>query len=332
MSNLNRFIENKLKILENQKYTLILGASPSKNARSPILWNKVYKAKDSKVRMYPADVEKKNIKNLIKYLKKDRLFIGGSVTIPYKVSIMRYLDLIDNKAKKIGSINTILKIKNKLVGLNTDYHGSLSTLKKFKNKKNILVLGCGGAAKAVVVSLLERFKKSKFYFYNRNYFKIKKFTKDLNCLKNNQLIKNTSDLLKLKKLDLIVNTTSVGFNSWMKEKGKLHNLKFFTPISNLKNIKKIRNKKLLKFSKTNKDLINLDKKNIKIFFKNNSKSDVFDIIYNPHITKLMKFANSNRNNINNGLEMNLIQAVKAFMIVNNTNKHNFIKRKMASHG
>ena len=59
---------------------------------------------------------------------------------------------------------------------------------------------------------------------------------------------------------------------------------------------------------------------------------MFDIIYNPKRTKLMKIVNSNGNNIHNGLEMNLIQAVKAFMIVNKSNRYNFIKKTMISNG
>ena len=109
MPNLSQYLENKLKIKQIAKYALILGASPSKGARSPKLWNRVYKAQKSKIKMYPADVNQKNLKHLVSYLKKDDLFIGGSITIPYKISIMKYLDGIDNKARKIGSINTILK-------------------------------------------------------------------------------------------------------------------------------------------------------------------------------------------------------------------------------
>ena len=127
---MNQHLENKLKILKNKKYALIIGVNPSQGARSPKLWNKVYKSQRSKIRMYPADVKKKKVKHLIQSLKKDPLFIGGSVTIPYKISIMRYLDKIDSKAKKIGSVNTIKKMGKKLIGFNTDYDGALATLNK----------------------------------------------------------------------------------------------------------------------------------------------------------------------------------------------------------
>ena len=83
-----------------------------------------------------------------------------------------------------------------------------------------------------------------------------------------------------------------------------------------------------KFVKLNKDLIKNDTKKIDLFFSKNKKADVFDIIYNPKKTKLLKYAKKYRNKIYNGLEMNLIQAVKAFMIVNNIKNSNSIKKKM----
>ena len=64
------------------------------------------------------------------FLKSNNFFLGGSVTIPYKEKFLKFLDKIDKNAKKIGSINTIVNQKGYLFGLNTDYYGSLFTLKK----------------------------------------------------------------------------------------------------------------------------------------------------------------------------------------------------------
>jgi len=64
---MNQYLENKLKIIQNIKYALIIGANPSHGARSPKLWNKVYKSQGSKIRMYPADVKKEKVKNLIQF-------------------------------------------------------------------------------------------------------------------------------------------------------------------------------------------------------------------------------------------------------------------------
>ena len=64
------------------------------------------------------------------FVKKEKSFLGCSVTIPYKEKIIPYLDAIDNHAKKIGSINTIINNSGKLKGFNTDYYGSLYSIKK----------------------------------------------------------------------------------------------------------------------------------------------------------------------------------------------------------
>ena len=111
MKDLNQLINNKITLSNDQEYALIIGATPSQGARSPKLWNKVYKLKKKNIRMYPADVSEIKLKNLVKFLKTQKNFIGGSITAPYKVLIMKYLDKIDNSAKKIGSINTIVKKK-----------------------------------------------------------------------------------------------------------------------------------------------------------------------------------------------------------------------------
>ena len=326
MKNINSYITNKINIKKNSNYVLIIGLTPSKGARSPKLWNKVYKKNKSRIRMYPADVEKKKLKNFIKFLKKDASFLGGSITAPYKVDMIKFLDIISPDAKKIGSINTIVKRNQKLVGFNTDYFGALSTLKKIKYKKKILIFGCGGASKAVILEIIKNFKNSNLNFYNRNKKKLSNFLKKISFTKKFNIIKDISSINK-KKYNLIVNTTSIGFDSWVGSQ-KFENLKYFSPFSNLSSVKKIHFKLGSKFVKLNKDLIKNDTKKIDLFFSKNKKADVFDIIYNPKKTKLLKYAKKYRNKIYNGLEMNLIQAVKAFMIVNNIKNSNSIKKKM----
>ncbi|PNQ73467.1 shikimate dehydrogenase [Hanstruepera neustonica] len=82
--------------------------------------------------------------------------LGLNVTIPYKEQIIPYLDTLNKKAKKIGAINTIKITKNgKLKGYNTDYYGfkkALKPLLKFKHKR-ALILGTGGASKAIAFAL-----------------------------------------------------------------------------------------------------------------------------------------------------------------------------------
>ncbi|CAM4135581.1 shikimate dehydrogenase [Bacillus manliponensis] len=83
---------------------------------------------------------------------------GFNVTTPHKVSIMQYLDEIDPLAKQIGAVNTVLHEDGKLIGYNTDGIGYVRSLQSIRNEplqnKRILLLGAGGAARAIYFSLI----------------------------------------------------------------------------------------------------------------------------------------------------------------------------------
>ena len=88
-------------------------------------------------------------------LKNTTQLSGLNVTIPYKQEVIPYLDAIDSEAQEIGAVNTI-KIKNgKLTGYNTDHFGFEHSLKPHlkPHHKNALILGTGGASKAVAFAL-----------------------------------------------------------------------------------------------------------------------------------------------------------------------------------
>ena len=83
-------------------------------------------------------------------------FRGASVTIPHKVAAMQFLDHVEATAKRIGAINTIVADKGELSGYNTDATGALRALREggveLKGRR-IVVLGSGGAARAIAVAL-----------------------------------------------------------------------------------------------------------------------------------------------------------------------------------
>lgn len=81
---------------------------------------------------------------------------GLNVTIPYKEQVIPYLDKINKKAKAIGAVNTIrITKKGKLVGYNTDCYGFKKSIKPYikKHHKKALILGTGGASKAIAYTL-----------------------------------------------------------------------------------------------------------------------------------------------------------------------------------
>lgn len=103
---------------------------------------------------------------LIKYKS---VLKGVNVTIPYKQEIFPILDKIDKKAKKIGAVNTIKISKSgKLKGYNTDEFGFRKSLKPLlkKNHKKALILGTGGASKAVAYALQKLDVNYKFVSRN----------------------------------------------------------------------------------------------------------------------------------------------------------------------
>ena len=130
--------------------------------------------------------------------KNTKQLKGLNVTIPYKEAIIPYLDKLNKKAEKIGAVNTIkITEKGKLIGYNTDYYGFQNTLKPFLKPlhKKALILGTGGASKAIAYSL--RKLNIDFSYVSRHKSEKAEFTyKDLNesIVSNHQIIINCTPL------------------------------------------------------------------------------------------------------------------------------------------
>lgn len=129
-------------------------------------------------------------------IKKE--FTAINVTIPYKQAVIPYLDTLDPSAKAIGAVNAITNHNGVLHGYNTDYLGFLYTLHhnqvKVTNEK-VLVLGNGGAAKAIVAALLSLSPKELITV---------KYKEEPNTITYEQAAKLHTDAT------LIVNTSPVG--------------------------------------------------------------------------------------------------------------------------
>ena len=111
------------------------------------------------------EVSPEKLADFIKSLKeqniKEQNIAGLNLTVPHKEKIFPYLDEIDDMARKIGAVNTIIINKNRLYGRNTDGYGFLANLKAKApdwsgDNGPAVVIGAGGAARAVIVSLLEQ--------------------------------------------------------------------------------------------------------------------------------------------------------------------------------
>tara|TARA_R110002111_G_scaffold2061_7_gene13738 strand:- start:7881 stop:8642 length:762 start_codon:yes stop_codon:yes gene_type:complete len=109
-----------------------------------------------------------SINDLTEIIKNTSNLKGINVTIPYKEEVIPLLDKLNKTAKKIGAVNTIRFSKNnKLVGYNTDYYGFKNSIKPHlkSHHKNALILGTGGASKAIAYALKKL--KIKYDFVSR---------------------------------------------------------------------------------------------------------------------------------------------------------------------
>lgn len=129
---------------------------------------------------------------------------GVSVTIPHKLSVMAHLDDIDETARKIGAVNTIVNDGGKLRGFNTDCSGAVAALleKTELFEKRVLIVGAGGAARAIGFGLAE--KGAHITFCNRTEEKAKQLARELRV--SFCLFKDVENYAG----DIMINATSVG--------------------------------------------------------------------------------------------------------------------------
>jgi len=164
-------------ITANTKLISIFG-NPIKHSLSPIMQNKWLGKYKINAVYVAACFEKKYLKKAVDAVRVFDM-LGANVTVPYKVDVMKYLDVIDSAAKIIGSVNTIVNKNGKLIGYNTDWNGFLDDLKiqkiNLKNKK-IFILGAGGACKAVLYAL-NKIDVKNIFLCSRTYKKVIQFSK-----------------------------------------------------------------------------------------------------------------------------------------------------------
>ncbi len=129
---------------------------------------------------------------------------GASVTIPFKVAVMEYLDDIEDDALEIGAVNTIINHKGQLRGCNTDWRGLMMTLKKAMSIKDkaFVIIGAGGTARAAAYGIM---KEGGFpVIANRTLEKGRTLAGQLNCP-----FYALSEVGRM-KAQCLINTTSVG--------------------------------------------------------------------------------------------------------------------------
>jgi len=140
---------------------------------------------------------------------------GFNVTIPHKEAIIPFLDDIDPLASRIGAVNTVWNQKGKMVGLNTDIYGCSTALERsgWNSSGLVILLGAGGAARAVIESL-NRMQIKHLILFDILQDRAEKLKNDFLSNLNYNIevgsLKTSAFEENLKKVDLLINATPVG--------------------------------------------------------------------------------------------------------------------------
>ena len=226
------------------KKFLVIG-NPIDHSLSPKLHN--YWIKKNKINaIYEKQkLENSDLEKLLFQVKEKKIY-GINVTVPFKNSIITFLDELTLEAKATKSVNTIYLENNRIIGHNTDIGGFETSIYKsninLENKK-ILILGAGGVVPSIIYALT-KMKVSEITLSNRTKEKAENLKKHF---KNIKIIK-WGDIIDF---DMIINATTLG----LKEKDKI-NLNFPTSCKNKLFYDVIYNPKETIFLKTGKNLGN----------------------------------------------------------------------------
>jgi 3-dehydroquinate dehydratase/shikimate dehydrogenase len=235
-------------------------ADPVRHSISPAVHNRAFQARRIDAVYLPFLVPPQHLKDF--FTLADKLPVAGfSVTIPHKQKVMRYLDLIDPLARRIGAVNTVWRKAGKWRGANTDAEGVTVPLAKALRlaKARVLVVGNGGAARSAAYALSEA--GAQLAIVGRNADRVRALAKacDAEPLSREQA--------EAAHFDALVHATPLGMYPNVND----------------------------------------------CFFEDRIPADVvFDMVYNPLETVLLRRAREQGKTIVEGLEMFIEQAARQF--------------------
>lgn len=176
--NVMNYVLEGYKGVEAEKYIGIFG-NPIKHTLSPVIHDTISMALNLNERYIPFHIED-NL-NLAVKDAYDRGILGLNITVPHKQSVMEYLVEVDEAAKAIGAVNTLVRTKKGYAGYNTDMPGLARAIESegvsLENKK-IIILGAGGAARAAVYMCI-KYGTKKVYIINRTVENARRIADDM---------------------------------------------------------------------------------------------------------------------------------------------------------
>ncbi len=196
-----------MKITATTTICMVIG-DPVKHSVGPKMYNAVYEhlKMDDKFVYLAAEVKPAQVEQAIKGIRA--LGIRGvSVTIPHKQAVIPFLDVVDDTAKQIGAVNTIVNDNGILKGYNTDYLGVVTPLEQITTieGKKVALIGAGGAARAVAYGIIQ--KGGLVTIFNRTLEHAQTLAQECGCA-----YRSMEELETVKEMDIIFNATSVGLH------------------------------------------------------------------------------------------------------------------------
>jgi len=161
-----------MKISGRTKVCALIG-DPVEHSLSPIIQNAAFRSLDLDYVYVVFNVKSGDLREAV-YGVKALGICGLNVTMPHKTAIIPYLDELDETARKTGSVNTVLNNNGRLIGYTTDGVGALNALKHAgvdPSGKRIVILGAGGASRSISFTLAEH--ASELVILNRTFSKAK---------------------------------------------------------------------------------------------------------------------------------------------------------------
>ena len=260
-------------ISNNTRLYAVIG-NPVAHSLSPAIHNAAFAALDIDSVYVACRVE--DVKNALAGMRALENFHGMSVTIPHKIEAMKYVDEILEIDRNIGSINTVINEKGKLLGLGTDGPGALKAIVDAGIEiggENILMLGSGGAARAIAFTLAQNTTLKNLLILDIDGPMLQQLSADLKAgteaSVKSELLDDNSLASAMEVADIIIHCTPVGMHP--KEDASLIPAELFR-----------------------------------------SGQVVFDIVYTPLETKLLADARSRGLKVIYGVEMFINQAVLQF--------------------
>lgn len=181
---------------------------PIEHTLSPLMHNSAFETLGLDYCYVPFKVRPEDLPDAVRAIRSLNL-LGVNITVPHKEKVMPLLDKINKEASFIGAVNTITNTEGTLTGYNTDGRGFLSSLAEAGitlDGKNIVIIGAGGASRAVSYYLSE--KAATLSLFDLDKRKAEKLIGDLDQIRENvSLIENMENI---GKPDIIINATPLG--------------------------------------------------------------------------------------------------------------------------